>query len=103
MKYPADTEASVAITFSEAPAPVLKQPRSNGSSFSSGKSGRLSHDTVAGCRENARLDTAQADKMDTSNARSKYELSAASWTARGDMLERFEESRVARLMANIQA
>jgi hypothetical protein len=41
--------------------------------------------------------------MDTSNARSKYELSAASWTARGDMLERFEESRVARLMANIQA
>ncbi len=99
MKYPLNSEAGVPATFVADAAPVLKQQPNDGASHS-GKSGKLSHDTVSGCRENARFDTAQADKMGTSNARSKYEHSAASWTARGDMLQRFQENQEARLAAN---
>ena len=63
------------------------------------KSPRQAHDTAEGCRENARVDSAHAAGMANSNARSKYEHSAASWTARGDMLQRFQDTQEARLAA----
>lgn len=56
-------------------------------------------DTAEGCRENARGDTARAATMSNSNAKQKYEHSAASWTARADLLQRLDDSHEARLAA----
>ena len=63
------------------------------------KGPKQAHDTAEGCRENARVDAAQAAGMANSNARSKYEHSAASWTARADMLQRIDNSHDARAAA----
>ena len=63
------------------------------------KGPQQTQDTIEGCRDNARFDSREAARMGTANARSKYELSAASWTARGDMLQRLETSRAARRSA----
>jgi hypothetical protein len=63
------------------------------------KGPKQSYDSAEGCRENARFDTAHAAGMATSNARSKYEHSAASWTARADLLQRIDDSKDARAAA----
>jgi hypothetical protein len=99
MKYPLSSEAGAPINFAAGAVPPFEHQLAGAAA----KSGKLSHDTVSGCRENARFDTAQAGKMGTSNARSKYELSAASWTARGDMLQRFQENQEARVAASISS
>ena len=53
-------------------------------------------DTAAGCRVRAEADLAQAERMDTAHGRERFEHSAASWTARGDLLARLDSSRAAR-------
>ncbi len=59
--------------------------------------GRLSHDTAAGCHAMAAADIVRAAGMDTAMGRAKLEHSAASWTSRGDMLQRLSLSHEARL------
>jgi hypothetical protein len=57
---------------------------------------RSPRDTVAGCRDAAASDLLQAANMDTANGRLRFEHSAASWTARGDLLQRLDEGWRAR-------
>jgi hypothetical protein len=59
--------------------------------------GRQSHDTAEGCHALAAADLLRADGTDTAMGRAKFEHSAASWSSRGDMLQRLVESREARL------
>ena len=61
--------------------------------------GRQSHDTAAGCHALAAADVDRASRMDTAMGRAKLEHSAASWAARGDMLQRLDNSHEARLRA----
>ena len=61
------------------------------------------HDTIEGCRESARLDSERAATMTGANARSKYEHSAASWTARADVLQQIDDSHRARLVREAAA
>lgn len=61
------------------------------------------HDTIEGCRESARLDSERAATMTGANARSKYEYSAASWTARADVLQQIDDSHRARLVREAAA
>lgn len=51
-----------------------------------------SRDTAAGCHMRAAEDRVRADGMDTTNGRRKFEESAASWDARGELLGRLEIS-----------
>jgi hypothetical protein len=59
--------------------------------------GRQAHDTAAGCHSMAAADLDRAGTMDTAMGRAKLEHSAATWTARGDMLQRITTSHEARL------
>jgi hypothetical protein len=61
--------------------------------------GRMAHDTAAGCHALAAADLVRADEMDTAMGRAKLEHSAASWTSRGDMLQRLSASHDARMRA----
>ena len=61
------------------------------------------HDTIEGCRESARLDSERAATMTGGNARSKYEHSAASWTARADVLQQIDDAHQARLVREAAA
>jgi hypothetical protein len=61
--------------------------------------GRQSHDTAAGCHSMAAADLLRAGAMDTAMGRAKLEHSAATWTARGDMLHRLSASQDARQRA----
>lgn len=61
-------------------------------SHAAGQLGRQERDTAAGCRIRAEEDLRQAGSMDTDQGRRKFEHSAASWTARGDLLQRLEAS-----------
>ena len=58
--------------------------------------GKQPQDTAAGCRVRAEADLAQSQRMDTVHGRQRFEHSAASWTARGDLLARLDASRAAR-------
>lgn len=49
-------------------------------------------DTAATCHNRAAADRVLADGMDTHNGRRKFEASAASWEARGELLGRLEAS-----------
>lgn len=53
-------------------------------------------DTAAGCRIRAEADLEQAGRMDTAHGRERFEHSAASWTARGELLARLDASRAVR-------
>lgn len=64
--------------------------------------GRLAHDTAAGCHAMAAEDLVRAGRMDTAMGRAKLEHSAATWTSRGDMLQRLSASNGARLRAAVQ-
>ena len=55
------------------------------------RSSKLPADTVAGCRERAEADLLASVAMATRNARQRLETSAASWTARAELLQRDEE------------
>ena len=57
---------------------------------------RDQRDTAAGCRERASADLLKAAPMLIANERARMEASAASWTARADLLERLETSFAAR-------
>jgi hypothetical protein len=61
--------------------------------------GRQAHDTAAGCHSMAAADLDRAGRMDTAQGRAKLEHSAATWSARGDMLQRLTASHEARLRA----
>lgn len=55
------------------------------------RSFKLPADTAAGCRGRAAADLLASLAMSTLNARRRLETSAASWTARADLLQRDEE------------
>lgn len=54
-------------------------------------------DTAKGCHAFAAADRMRAAAMGTAQARAKLEHSAASWAARGDMLQRLDDKFEARL------
>ena len=56
-------------------------------------------DTAAGCRDFAAADLARASLMDTANGRRRLEHSAMSWTSRALMIERLDDSFLARQAA----
>lgn len=70
--------------------PAAAAPRASGTRAVAPQR-RAPRDTVAGCRESAESDLIQAAGMDTANGRLRFEHSAASWTARGDLLQRLDE------------
>ena len=49
-------------------------------------------DSAEACRERAASNLLEAVTMMTANQRTRLETSAASWTARADMLQRVEDS-----------
>lgn len=67
------------------------------------KGPREPSNTPEGCREKARLDLAQAATLSNCNARLKYEHSAASWTARADLLQQIDNNFEARRMRSKDA
>lgn len=62
------------------PARTLKQPQ----------------DTVAGCRDRAEADLLASVALSTANERRRLETSAASWSARAEMLQRLDDNHAAR-------
>jgi hypothetical protein len=60
---------------------------------------RQSHDSIAGCRERAADDLAQAAMISVVNGRSRLEHSAATWIQRADLLEQRELRHQARIAA----
>ena len=52
--------------------------------------------TVAGCRGRAEADLLASVARSTANERQRLETSAASWTARADMLQRLDDDHDAR-------
>jgi predicted RNA polymerase sigma factor len=53
-------------------------------------------DTIAGCRNRAEADLLAAVTVATANERIRFETSAASWSARADMLQRLDDNHEAR-------
>lgn len=74
----------------------MTDPQTSSLGSPSMRQGKQPHDTAAGCRVRAEADLARADEMDTAHGRERFEHSAASWTARGDLLARLDASRAAR-------
>lgn len=60
-------------------------------------------DTVAGCRERAAANRAEASPMGATHSRSRLELSADTWTKRADMLQRIETNFQARMASEAAA
>ena len=56
-------------------------------------------DTAAGCRDFAAADLARASLMDTANGRRRLENSAMSWTSRALLIQRLDDSFLARQTA----
>ena len=52
---------------------------------------RQPHDTAAWCAERAEADQLAAAAAENDNVRHRFELSAASWSARAEMLQRSEQ------------
>jgi hypothetical protein len=57
---------------------------------------KLPGDTAAGCRDRAAADLLAATAMGTRNGQQRLEASAASWTARAELLQRDEDDFEAR-------
>ena len=57
------------------------------------------HDTAAGCRSRAESDLLASVAMINVNERMRMERSAASWTARANLLERLNDGMIARKAA----
>jgi hypothetical protein len=64
---------------------------------SPGKLLKERRDTAQGCRHRATADLLEAVTMATAHSRQMLERSAASWTARSEMLQRVEAGIAARL------
>jgi len=60
---------------------------------------RHPHDTAAWCDERAEADQLAAAAAENDNVRHRFELSAASWSARAEMLERMANNIRARAEA----
>jgi hypothetical protein len=60
---------------------------------------RQPQDTAVWCIERAEADRLAAAATDIDNVRKRFELSAASWSARGEMLRRIEDGIQARSAA----
>ena len=56
-------------------------------------------DTASGCRDFAAADLARASLMDTANGRRRLENSAMSWTSRALLIQRLDDSFLARQAA----
>ena len=78
----------------EAPSPQRPQPRER---IYVRRGARQPHDTPSGCRDQARDSAALAEASANPNVRAKFAQSAATWTARADMLQRLDDSHGARL------
>ena len=74
------------------PAPRPLRTKSGGRSRE-----RQPHDTPSGCRDQARESEALAETSVNPNVRAKFAQSAATWSARADMLQRLDDSHSARL------
>ena len=63
------------------------------------KTGRTKapQDTAVGCRSRAEVDLLASVTMAIANERIRLETSAASWTARANLLQRLEDGSAARL------
>jgi hypothetical protein len=59
--------------------------------------GKQGHNSGEGCRELARGSQAEADASVVPNLKLRLENSAATWTARAEMLERLDRKRNLRL------
>lgn len=55
------------------------------------------HDTAAWCRDRAEADLLASVTMAIANERIRLETSAASWSARADLLQRLDDSAAARM------
>jgi hypothetical protein len=64
-----------------------------------GAGGRQGHNSGEGCRELARGSLAEAEASVVPNLKLRLENSAATWTARAEMLERLDRKRSRRLEA----
>jgi hypothetical protein len=60
---------------------------------------RQPHDSAEWCIERAAADRSAAMAAENDNVRQRYELSAASWTARAEMLQRMADNIRARTEA----
>jgi hypothetical protein len=60
---------------------------------------RQPQDTALWCDERAAADRAAAAATDNDNVRKRFELSAASWSARAEMLKQIEQGARARTAA----
>lgn len=77
---------------------AAKQPQARGF--------KQPQDTIDGCRDRAEADRLAAAVTSTPNARLRLEISAASWSARADMLQRLDnvhEARKAKLARAAEA
>ena len=83
-------------TFVPDAAPLPQPPQPRDRSYIR-KGARQPHDTPAGCRDQARDSAVQAEASANPNVRAKFAQSAATWTARADMLQRLDDSHGARL------
>ena len=61
---------------------------------------RQPQDTATWCAERAEADRIAAAATDIANVRKRFELSAASWSARAEMLRRIEDGIHARTKAD---
>jgi hypothetical protein len=59
------------------------------------RTNKAPRDTVAGCRSRAEADLLASVSMLNANERSRMELSASSWRARADLLQRESEHLLA--------
>ena len=84
------TDLSPATALSPTPAAPVRLPR-----LPMGT--KQAQDTVAGCRLRAEADLTRSSAMDTAHGREKLEHSAATWSARADLLQRIETGARARL------
>lgn len=77
------------------PAPK-RRPSAKPSPMPRVSANREQRDTAAGCRDRAAADLLEAATLATVNERRRMESSAASWTARAELLSRLEDSFEAR-------
>lgn len=67
-----------------------------GPTHAQARTSKQPQDTVAGCRDRAEADQLASVVVATANERVRLETSAASWSARANMLQRLDDNHEAR-------
>jgi len=83
--------------------PVLREPETAGLERLAGGRIKQPQDTEQGCRAFAAADLASAGLLTGAYPRARMEHSAASWTARADLLQRIEAGIAATRSARMAA